>query len=424
MIYIHIPYCRSFCTYCDFYSEIPAGCGTGRAAEFQPFVDALCSEIAFRAAEIPFEHNTLYIGGGTPSVLPLCDLQRIVAALPAGGFDEFTIEVNPDDIVSHGIEYVRGLRQLGVNRVSMGVQSMDDGVLRWMNRRHNAAAARQAYRLLLDGGIDNISIDLIFGFGSGIGSVQGASLSGVGTGQPGENAGLSGCSGLWERTIEEALDIGGDGVPPRHISAYQLSVEPGSALAEMVADGRYTEASDELCARQYETLCRRLAEAGYDHYEVSNFAQPGYEARHNSAYWQHTPYIGFGPAAHSFLPDQRGESGAAELGALTGQENPGSAPSGFIRRWNKPDVSAYIKAAQIGDWSSISDGEILTADQFRTEKIMLSLRTDKGIERDFLAPDAHIETLLATGALVAAGDRLRIPEDHFFVSDDIISDLI
>lgn len=377
VIYIHIPFCRSFCTYCSFYSEL-AHCD----AAFDRFADVLCSEIRHRSGEVTEEVNTLYIGGGTPSVLPLSVLSRIVGTLEGLGFrdfDEFTVEVNPDDIVAKGHDYVEGLLRLGVNRVSMGVQSFDDGVLRWMNRRHDAGTAVKAYRMLRSCGVDNISIDLIFGLGSVPGTVP-----------PEER---------WNRTMEQALDIAGEGILPKHISAYQLSVEEGSALSDMAASGRWTEASDEECSRQYDGLCRFLHDAGYRHYEISNFALPGYEAVHNSAYWRYVPYSGFGPGAHSFLYKD-------------------GSP---VRRWNSPDVKAYIDAFAGGS-------ETLTAEQVRIEKIMLALRTDSGIGREYLESNASADTvssLLRSGLLVPAGeDRLRIPEARFFISDTIISELI
>ncbi|MBR2309881.1 MAG: radical SAM protein, partial [Oscillospiraceae bacterium] len=165
-----------------------------------------------------------------------------------------------DDIVGKGHSYVEGLLELGVDRISMGVQSFDDGILRWMNRRHDSETARRAYAILEDAGFRNISIDLIFGL---------PQLSETG----------------WRDTLSKALDISSRGVLPAHISSYQLSVEPGSALAGLVESGRWSEASEELCAEQYSVLCEVLAAAGYSHYEISNFALHGSEARHNSAYW-------------------------------------------------------------------------------------------------------------------------------------------
>ena len=385
MIYVHIPFCRSFCTYCDFYSEVAAKC---RGAEesrnqevlFDRFAEALCKEIRHRADEISDETDTLYIGGGTPSVLPLHVYKRILSALEEAGhggpYDEFTVEVNPEDIVDKGPDYVRGLMELGVNRISMGVQSFDDGILKWMNRRHDAAAARKAYAILENAGVENISIDLIFG--------------------------LSQMSDQkWADTLKAALDISPRGLLPRHISSYQLSVEPGSALARMEREGKWSEAADALCERQYEMLCSALKEAGYHHYEISNFALPGYEAVHNSAYWNHSPYVGLGPGAHSFsIEDGR-----------------------YIRKWNEPDLKAYIK-----DLDSVLGLEILDQEQIAMEKIMLGLRTSAGVDESYLLENGTpgaVSEAIKNGLLVRLPDgHLRIPEDRFFISDSIISEIV
>ena len=358
MIYIHVPFCERFCTYCDFYSEIATpDC-------FRAYADDLCAEIRSRSREMGGEPKTLYFGGGTPSVLPLSVLTRILIALDeagAGGpYEEFTMEVNPEDIVEKGPEYVRSLKTLGVNRVSIGIQSFDDKLLKWMNRRHDAARAREAFRLVREAGIRNISIDLIFGL---------SHLS----------------DAVWEETLDEAVHLG-----PEHISCYQLTVEGDSALAQMVADGRYTEADDTLCRRQYDRLCQKLAEAGYRHYEISNFARPGVEAVHNGGYWARRPYVGLGPGAHSF--------------------------QGPTRSWN----SAVPKG-----WTSTT--ETLSAEDALVETIMLSLRTERGIDAAFLHENCRkdsIERLVENGALVRTGNRIRIPEDHFFVSAEIIRELI
>ncbi len=392
MIYVHIPFCRSFCTYCDFYSEVAAKC---RKAEdevrqnekFDSFAGALISEVKLRADEITDDVNTLYIGGGTPSVLPLSVFQRLLFALHEAGhggpYDEFTVEVNPEDIVEKGESYVEGLLGLGVNRISMGVQSFDDGILRFMNRRHDAATARKAYSILENAGVGNISIDLIFGL---------PQLS----------------DGQWSDTLKKALDISGKGILPKHISSYQLSVEEGSMLAKLVAKGSWHEASEELCEHQYGILCETLAEAGYNHYEISNFALPGYEAKHNSAYWEHVPYVGFGPGAHSFM----------KLAGGPFEDD----SAGFVRQWNKPDLQAYMM-----DPASTVEYESLNSDQLVLERIMLALRTAHGIPAAWLAAHCDPQALaraLAAGHLVAAGSRLRIPESLFFVSDSIISELI
>ena len=337
MIYLHIPFCKSFCTYCDFYSEL---CSGNSLQQVQNFVDGVIAEIDERRDEIDMVHcqsvKTLYIGGGTPSVIPLEALWNIVGKLGFKDYEEFTIEVNPDDITSGGTEYVNGLKELGVTRVSMGIQSFDDGILRWMNRRHTSEGAYEAFRLLRGAGIRNISIDLIFGLS-----------------QLGEEK--------WIETIRKALEL-----YPEHISAYQLSIEEGSALAGMVRDGRYAEAPEEQCRKQYDILCRELKAAGYNHYEISNFAKPGFEAVHNSAYWRRLPYVGLGPGAHSLqiVPEQR-------------------------RSWNSQTLTGWTRS-----------GEILTDQEIREERIMLGLRTKEGI------------------------DGMSIPEEKWFVSDDIISNLI
>ena len=396
MIYVHIPFCRSFCTYCDFYSEIAPRCrGCQDDERMLRYSEALSGEISLRRDEIKAASqnsvNTLYIGGGTPSVLPLSVLGDIVKALSEAGvsgpFREFTVEVNPEDIVEKGPAYVEGLLKLGVNRVSMGVQSFDEGILRWMNRRHNAANAVRAYGILEEAGVENISIDLIFGL---------PQLS----------------SDLWNETLEKALSISSRGLLPKHISSYQLSVEPGSALASLVAKGTWNEASEELCAAQYGRLCDVLKSAGYNHYEISNFALPDYEAVHNSAYWRHVPYVGLGPGAHSYVTDK-----------------------GFVRKWNEPDIARYFSAMSAGDLSLIQGGEALDDEQIALEKIMLALRTSEGISEPYLMANCQasaVEAALSEGNLVrtlethpgASSARVRIPENRFFISDSIISSIL
>lgn len=418
MIYLHVPFCGSFCTYCDFYSEI---CRSTQA--FNEYADAVIAEIRDRQEELSMNMsahdavNTLYIGGGTPSVLPLDVLSRIVEAVassgairqaqrplrsvpgsqqsdcclsgsaypvaeplppvtrpveetvPAPPFDEFTVEVNPEDIVEKGHEYVHGLLALGVNRISMGIQSFDDGILRWMNRRHDASRAFDAFRILRECGVRNISIDLIFGLSQLTDEV-------------------------WKDTIEKALKL-----DPEHISAYQLSIEEGSALAKMVADSSYVEATDEQCRRQYDILCQSLRQSGYHHYEISNFAKPGFEAVHNSAYWRRVPYIGLGPGSHSLTGDTR---------SWNSQELPRRSPDG--------SPATYSRTS-----------ETLSPEDIRVERIMLPLRTDKGLEAAelySLADRAVIHSLLSEGALEKQDGSIRIPESRLFTSDEIIRELI
>ena len=402
MIYVHVPFCRSFCTYCSFYSEAAPRCRkqedvARQESLFEEYIAALEKEIRTRKDDINRVFasggvNTLYVGGGTPSVLPLPMFERLVAVLREVGhpcdFEEFTIEVNPEDIIEKGTDFVRGLVALGVNRVSMGVQSFDDDILKWMNRRHSADQAVKAYRMLEEAGVDNISVDLIFGLP-----------------QMDE--------ALWRETLSRALSISASGRPPRHISAYQLSVEEDSMLEKLIAKGRWTEAGDEVCERQYDVLCEVLKEAGYNHYEISNFALPGFEAVHNSAYWSHRAYVGLGPGAHSYL--------AAES----------------VRKWNESSLREYLEAAKEGDFAPVQGSERLDEEQLIMEKVMLGLRTAAGVSEVFLREvcgGAVVDEALNSGNLVYVDDvstsgsealrRIRIPENRFFVSDNIISTII
>lgn len=435
MIYLHVPFCGSFCTYCDFYSEI---CRSAQA--FNEYADAVIAEIRDRRKELEMNMsaqdavNTLYIGGGTPSVLPLDVLSRIVGAVsqterlslvtepvevtvPTELFDEFTVEVNPEDIVEKGREYVRGLLALGVNRISMGVQSFYDDILRWMNRRHDAGNAVKAFHILRESGVRNISIDLIFGI---------SQLT----------------DETWKDTIEKALELS-----PEHISAYQLSIEEGSALAKMVADGRYVEASEEQCRRQYDILCRCLGRSGYHHYEISNFAKPGFEAVHNSAYWRRAPYIGLGPGAHSLTGNVRSWN-SQELPHRQQDETSSCNPD-RISSCNPDSTSCQTSSRNLDVISSCNSGlssrqtssrnpsgnlvtysrnfETLSPEDIRVERIMLSLRTDKGLETTelySLTDSTVVDALLSEGALERQGASIRIPEDHLFTSDEIVRELI
>ena len=357
MIYIHVPFCKSFCTYCDFFREIP------QEGAFDTYTKLVCEEIKSRSKEMDNTLHTLYFGGGTPSVLPLSNLTKILLALEecghGGPYTEFTMECNPEDLVEKGLPYLESLRSLGVNRMSMGVQSLDDDLLRWMNRRHTAEGAREAFRLVRQAGFENVSIDLIFGL---------SNLS----------------DAVWEATIDEAIAL-----DPEHISCYQLTIEGDNVLAQRLENGEYEEAPDELCRHQYDILCSKMAAAGYVHYEISNFAKPGFEAIHNGGYWQRKPYVGLGPSAHSF--------------------------SGRGRSWNSPELSGYTHTS-----------ESLSVEDEKVETLMLALRTARGIDGEFLLANCKgedVQRLIKEGALVKVGRRYRIPEDHFFVSDEIIREL-
>lgn len=384
-IYIHIPFCRSRCAYCDFFS-------TTREADIARYVDALCREIESRTGELPSPRiRTIYIGGGTPSLLPpelLHDVLDAVYANYAVEADaEVTMEMNPDDVGEGGMADK-------VNRVSLGIQTFQDDILRTIRRRHVSATAIRAVKALQAAGFENISIDLIYGL-------------------PGQTM------KQWERDLVTAFSLG-----IQHLSAYALSYEPGTPLTRQRDAGHIHEAPEEMSVAMYERLCHYAHEAGFEHYEISNFALPHRRSRHNSSYWTGEPYLGFGPGAHSYDGDR-------------------------IRRANRPDLDAYIAY-----WLSpshqntttrpmshdIVTTEHLTPSDLIDEAIMCGLRTAAGIDlpafgRRFGQP--CLDTLLRAAAPHIVAHRLlllpenakphthlRIAEPSWMVADDIMSDLM
>ncbi len=363
MIYVHVPFCRSFCLYCGFYSEC--------VEPTEDYVAAVCREATARRAEIAASAavDTLYIGGGTPSVLPLSWLGRIADACGSRRYNEWTVEVNPDDVTR---EYALGLRELGVNRVSMGVQSLDDGMLKWMRRRHSAVGARRAFSFLREAGFDNISVDIIYG-------VNGMSLE------------------MLKATVQEVLEW-----HPEHISAYHLSIDDNSDLRELNKVGKYIEIDDDESQVQYQFVCSALAAAGYEHYEISNWALPGMRAVHNSAYWARVPYVGIGPSAHSF--------------------------TGKRRTWKSDSIKSWVAFGE----------EELTEWEIWEEKVMLGLRTSDGIPAELLSqrppededdytpgeyipdPSKYIRRLVPSDI----PGNMRISEADWLVADNIISGII
>ncbi|MBQ7576469.1 MAG: radical SAM family heme chaperone HemW [Bacteroidales bacterium] len=370
-LYVHIPFCTSFCIYCDFYSEVAP-------ERVDAYLEALSREAASRKSELSVPPTTLYVGGGTPSLLSERQFSRLSEILRKNfdlqAVEEFTVEANPDDITP---EKLALWRSCGVNRLSIGVQSFCDAHLKWMRRRHDSAAAARAFRMAREAGFRNISLDLIFGY-----------------------AGLS--MREWEASVEKALSLG-----PEHISCYQMMLEEGTPLTLLAEAGKYIEPPQEECAAQYSLLQQRLSEAGYVQYEISNFALPGFESRHNSAYWRREPYLGLGPAAHSF-------DGARH------------------RSWNDPDLEAWLAA-----WNPASESrragsfEILSDKDVFNETVMLSLRTARGLDLAELDPTLLAEARPAFDAAIASGNlvrtpsgRLRIPSDRFFISDFAITEEI
>lgn len=363
-IYIHVPFCSSKCFYCDFYSG-PAQSSTVK----ERFTDAIVLEYRRRAAELAEPVRTVYIGGGTPSQLPARCLDRIIAALPLADVTEFTIEVNPEDVDA---EFAAWLSASPVNRVSMGIQSFNPAELNAIGRCHTPGRAVEAVRLLRSAGIENLSLDLMFGL-------------------PGQTA------ESFARSLEMTLDL-----EPEHISAYALMLEPGTRLSAMIAAGKISDVSQEESDEMYRNLCHTLRRAGYDHYEISNFALPGRLSAHNSSYWNLTPYLGLGPAAHSF--------------------------TGGLRRANAPSVKRYIEdSAEALTVESLSKAEAID------EYIMIRLRTAAGLDLDDFrhrfgaeATDRLRIKIDAAGKRLTftAPDVVRIPEHLWLVSDPIIVDLM
>lgn len=363
-LYIHIPFCHSKCSYCDFYS-VP------RSRITDDFVDALCQEARCRIADWPYKIDTIYIGGGTPTSLSDAQLRRLIGCLPCGSLKEFTIEVNPEDITP---QRAASLKEMPFDRVSMGIQSLDDGLLSAIGRRHTASQAVEAYEMLSNAGFDNISCDLIFG-------LPGQSME------------------QWLNSLKQLIAL-----HPKHISAYMLSYEPGTRLHAMLTAGKIAECDGDTSERMYLALIEEARQAGYRHYEISNFALPGYEAVHNSRYWDFTPYLGLGPGAHGF--------------------------DGSVRFYNSPDLKAYISG--VGMASRIEESE--TSDERFNDLVMTSLRTARGLSLDEVSRRCGLKyrrlvertamPYLASGLMVSDGDRLYIPELKWLVSNDIIADFM
>lgn len=373
-IYIHIPFCKQACSYCDFYFLT-------RQQLKEPFVDALVKEIESSRGESYSDEpvKTLYIGGGTPSLLTGNQLTRIFDAL-SSVFDlqteEVTMELNPDDVT---VDYLRMLRDLGVNRASMGIQSFQPETLQFMHRAHTREEAIRALEGLHKAGFSSYTADLIYG-------------------NPGQTP------EMLIRDIHKLLEFN-----PPHISAYSLTVEPNTRLGKQVNLGKIQPPDDEEVSVHFDIVSELLGGAGLEQYEISNFAIPGKEAIHNSNYWRHENYIGFGPSAHSFLWE-------------------GSAA---VRWKNKPDLKEYLNK----DTGSIrTDEEYLSLQTLAEERMMLGLRTVWGVDLERLksrygyglnSPQMDwIEGQTAAGNMVISEDRLKLTKQGFRIADLLTIDLL
>ena len=370
-IYLHIPFCKTRCIYCDFYS-------TTRKDLKRRYVQALCQELRIRRDYLqgaPVE--TVYFGGGTPSQLGEEDFADIFRTLQeVYGLEnavEITLEANPDDLTE---AYVDTLRRFPFNRISMGIQTFDDATLRLLHRRHTARQAIEAVQRCREAGFQNLSIDLIYGL-------------------PGET------EERWQRDLEEAIRL-----HPEHISAYHLTYEEGTPLHRLLLSHQIREVDEDVSLRLFNRLTQSLKRAGYVHYEISNFCLPGYHARHNTSYWQGIPYLGCGPSAHSFDTQSR--------------------------EWNLASLEAYITGLENGQRPY--EQETLSPDTRYNEYVMTGLRTMWGISTDKILQDFGAGRLhylqkmaaahLKSGKLMENDGHIRLTQQGIFVSDDILSDLI
>lgn len=369
-IYIHIPFCRSRCIYCGFYS-------TTSLELRQRYVETVVKEIGIRSQETGV--RSIYLGGGTPSQLTIPQLQQIFDAIyiynKVEKDAEVTIEVNPDDVTE---TFAEGLATLPVNRVSMGAQTFDDVRLKFLHRRHTSSQVRKAVSLLRSAGISNISVDLMYGF-------------------PNETI------SDWEGDIDAAIAL-----DVEHLSAYCLTIEEGTELWRWLSQKKGNPSceilpDEELERAMYEMLIDKSEAAGFEHYEISNFAKPGFYSRHNSSYWDGTPYLGIGAAAHSY--------------------------DGNTRSWNIADIHQYIEGMENG--KRIFESETLDADTRYNDMVTVALRTRDGLDLKRLSEDyrdyclRNAQRFLDDGQLqVTQAQTLTLTRKGLFVSDMIMSELM
>ena len=370
-IYIHVPFCKRKCGYCNFYSitrlELKSSYLQAAKKELQQQQDYLNGE----------QVQTIYFGGGTPSLLEPAEIQSVIDTIrqlhSVAGNPEITLEANPDDLTQ---AYIEQLAQTSVNRLSIGIQSFDDEMLRLMNRCHTAQQAINAVRNCQQAGFGNISVDLIYGL-------------------PRMTA--DDC----QRQLDNVARLN-----VQHLSAYHLSYEEGTAFSLKLKQQKLKEVSEDESLEQFEILTNWAKTTGFEHYEISNFAKPGFRSRHNSSYWDRTIYLGIGPAAHSY--------------------------NRTTRSWNTANTAAYIKGIESG--SCVSEEEQLTPSDIFNDYVITALRTSSGIDMDYLESEQprkmvdylkyQAESFVTSGKLEYVGNHLKLTHDGIFVSDEIMEELI
>lgn len=368
-LYLHIPFCRRACHYCDFHFSTSL-------KTYEGVMSAMQTELSYWSDAWQAPLQTVYLGGGTPSMVELADLRKIFEMIrdkyqlePAA---EVTLEANPEDITDEKLE---AWREIGINRLSIGIQSFFDDELRWMNRNHSAEASRNAIRLAQEHGFENLTVDLIYGVP--VSSDE-----------------------RWAGNVRHVIEAG---VP--HVSAYALTVEERTALAHAVNKGSAAAPDEEQSHRQFMLLRSELIRNGFEPYEISNFGKPGWHSVHNSNYWNGVPYLGIGPGAHSF--------------------------DGDIRRWNVRNNALYVKKAEAGEvWY---ETEQLSPKDRYNEIVMTGMRRQHGISLeeikvrfgDELALHLRTEARphIEAGTACWEGDRLKLTERGLFFADGIASDL-
>ena len=374
-LYLHVPFCSSKCSYCAFYSV------TNNQLK-QDYIEAVCKELYLRKHFFQDIHlknnqfdpvvNTVYFGGGTPSCLDESDFEKIFNAIYdcfGTSFEEVTIECNPDDIT---LSYAKTLKKYA-NRISLGIQTFNNDQLKLINRRHNAEEAIKAVNIIKEVGISNISIDLIFGF-------------------PKETL------ADWLFDINQAIKL-----DVQHVSAYSLMFEEGTKLYHLLQKEEIEQISEELSVEMYDVLIDKLSEAGLVQYEISNFAKPGFESRHNSSYWNETPYLGVGPSAHSYNLS--------------------------TRSWNVSNVSQYVKSISKGILP-LEEEQIDVITRYN-DLITTALRTKEGIHLNALQEDyaqyllEQSSEFIKEGTIIKTSDnRLALTRKGYYISDAIMAELI